>query len=48
MNNETNVISIYVSNNDTGWIIHREDLAKEYKKDILHQLELAIEQLKQM
>ena len=30
--NETNVISIYVSNEDIGYIIHRLDLVEKYKE----------------
>lgn len=45
--NETAVCSIYVSNTDAGWIIHRLDLAEKYKKEITHQLELLLERVKQ-
>lgn len=43
--NETNVISVYVSNEDTGYIIHRLDLLEKYKKDLLHELELLIKRI---
>lgn len=45
--NETTVCSIYVSNEDTGYIIHRLDLVEKYKKEIIHELELLAAQLKQ-
>lgn len=47
MSNETNVASIYITNEDAGYIIHRLDLVKEHKREILHQLELLIKQLKE-
>ena len=45
--NEINVLSIYVSNEDTGYIIHRLDLVEKYKKEVIRELELLAEQLKQ-
>lgn len=45
--NETTVCSIYVSNIDAGWIIHRLDLVEKNKKEIIHQLELLLERMKQ-
>lgn len=44
---EITVASIYVSNDDAGWIIHRLDLAEKYKKEVVDQLELLLERLKQ-
>lgn len=44
--NETNILSIYVSNEDAGYIIHRCDLVPKYKKEIIHQLELLLGKVK--
>lgn len=44
---ELNVVSVYITNEDVGYIIHREDLVKQYKKEILRQLELAIKAIKE-
>lgn len=45
--NEITVCSIYVSNEDTGWIIHRLDLVGKYKKEMIRQLESLLERMKQ-
>lgn len=45
--NETTVLSVYVSNTSTGYIIHRLDLVEKYKKEVIHELELLTAQLKQ-
>lgn len=44
--NETTVLTVYVSNQGAGWILHNVDLVNKHKTEIRYQLKLLLEQMK--